>query len=135
MEPSDFVYSDTEKNIKGKQIKKLVSKQMHTGQPSMGYQEEINWVKRTTRTITLKNQKYINYPKANEFDTNILIIFDVRPESLFFEDVSLEMLSPLFSLAETTKFTKIFCLDNHFVTIDLKEKSFEWGKSKATLCN
>ena len=130
MEPSDFAYAKLEKKIKGKQINKLVSKQKLTGPPSMGYQEEINWVKRTIRTIERKDKKYSKYPKKNSFDSNILVIFDVRPECLAFEDVTLEMLTPLYSLAETTNFTKILCLDNHFVTIDLKKKKFEWIKAK-----
>lgn len=125
LEPSDFPFLKVEKKIKGKDIAGLVSKQELTGSPSIGYKEEINWVRRTIRTIKQKNEKYTNYPESKDFDKNFLVIFDVRPESPNFKNVKKEMQSPLYSLAETLSFTKVMCLDSHFVTIDLKNQKFE----------
>ena len=52
------------------------------------------------------------------------MIFDVRPESPFFEDLTDEMLDPIYSLSKSTQFTKIFCLDGHVIEIDLIRKKF-----------
>jgi hypothetical protein len=130
LEPSDFRYNDVEKKVKGKEIGKLVSKKQLTGPPSMGCQEEINWIKRTLRTTKLKHKKYINYPNYKEFNENYLIIFDIRPESPIFEGITSEMLNPLYSDGADTIFGKIFCLDSHIVSIDLKQKEFQICRTK-----
>jgi hypothetical protein len=105
-----------------------VSKQKLTGPPSEGYQEEINWVKRTIRTIQLKNEKYIKYPDVDGYNENYLVIFDVRPESPFFKDVTQEMLTDFYLIAKTTVFSKVICLDSNFVTIDVEKQKFEFFK-------
>lgn len=122
IELSDFNIDSDFKKLKGKKIAELVSKKKLTGPPSMGFQEEENWVKRTLKTTKNKTQKYKNYPNYKKFTDNYLVIFDVRPETPILDDVTEEMLSPLFSLKETTPFTKIFCMDSHIIEIDLIRK-------------
>ncbi len=98
----------------------------------MGYQEELNWVKRTLITTNNKAKKYKEYRNYEKFEENFLVIFDVRPESPDFDDVTNEMLIPIYSLAESTPFTKIFCLDGHIIEIDLKRKTFIKIRDKYT---
>ncbi len=63
IEPSDFNIDSDIKKLKGKKVAELVSKRKLTGPPSMGYQEEVNWVKRTLTTANIKAQKYIGFPE------------------------------------------------------------------------
>ncbi|MGI1677617.1 MAG: hypothetical protein K6L75_02715 [Cellvibrionaceae bacterium] len=124
LEKSDFEYSDSESKIKGRELARLVSKKEITGPPSMGLKEERNWVIRTVSTVLEKWKKYINYPRYKEYDLNILVIFDVRPESPIFDDLTDEMKNELFSLGNKTEFSQIICIDSKYVTIDLMNRNF-----------
>ncbi|MHB1349257.1 MAG: hypothetical protein ACYCYR_05240 [Desulfobulbaceae bacterium] len=129
MSHTDFAFSENEKKLKGRHVAQLVSKTLLTGAPSMGHREEENWVKRTLDTMKDKEIKYKQYPNWNQFKDNLLIIFDVRPESIFFEDVTTKMLEPLYSYGKLSIFSSIHCLDSNFVTIDLKSQSFKFRES------
>lgn len=124
IEPSDFNIDTDITKLKGKKVAELVSKRKLTGPPSVGYQEEENWVKRILLTANIKAKKYIEYKEYKNFHENYLVIFDVRPESPDLDDVTDEMLSPIYSLTKSTPFTKIFCVDGHIIEIDLKRKKF-----------
>lgn len=124
LEKSDFEYSDSESKIKGSKLASLVAKKELTGSPSMGLKEERNWVRRTVNTALEKWKKYINYPKYKQYDLNILVIFDVRPESPAFEDLTERMKDELFSLSSHTDLSKIICIDSEYVTIDLVNRIF-----------
>ena len=122
---SDFSYSENEKKIKGHKIAKLVETRDITGPPVMGNSDDINWIKRTISTIEIKHQKYIKYPSFKSFNKNILLIFDVRPEFVRFEEITDTMLTKFYELGESTIFDTVICIDNQTITFDLKEKRFE----------
>ncbi len=54
----------------------------------------------------------------------------MRPESPYFDDVTDEMLDPIYSLSKSTPFSKIFCLDSHIIEIDLMRKKFIRSRDK-----
>ena len=123
--PSDFTFSENEKKMKGHKIAKLVESRAITGPPVMGNMDDINWIKRTIFTIERKHKKYMKYPSFEKFDKNILLIFDVRPEYVRFEEITDKMLIQLYKLGESTVFDKVICIDRQTVSIDLKDKCFE----------
>lgn len=124
IESSDFNIKTDTKKLKGKHVAKLVSKKELTGPPSMGYQEEENWVRRTLNTVEIKAEKYLKFPDFENYSENYVVIFDVRPESPDLNDVTEDMLAPLYSLGKSSPFSKIYCLDSHILEIDLIKKTF-----------
>ena len=124
MEPSDFKYSENEKKLKGSEVAKLVSKKKLTGKPTMQFSDERKWVKRTRLTVIDKWNKYLNYPNFGGFSRNILVIFDVRPESPYFDDVTDGMKKDLFSLATETGFHELVLIDGHYLTVRLDSEEF-----------
>lgn len=125
IELSDFNIKTDSKKLSGKEVAQLVSKGKLTGPPSMGYEEEENWVKRTINTIKRKAQKFSFYPNNEKYDENFLLIFDVRPETPIFEDITHTMLLPLYSLRISCPFSNVFFMDSHLGQIDLVNQTFE----------
>lgn len=127
-EPSFFRF-DREKKLKGKEVADLVNKPTLTGPPSMGNDEEIYWIKRTVNTILGKNKTAINYPNTNSFYENILLIFDVTPESVRYDELKDSMFAPLYDLHGTIVFDRVYCIDSRVIDIDMKERKFSISRN------
>ena len=125
IELSDFNINTDSKKISGKEIARLVSKGNLTGPPSMAYDEEKNWIKRTINTINRKSLKFAFYPNNEKYDESYLLIFDVRPETPIFKDITPAMLLPLYSLRTSCPFSNVFFMDSHLGQIDLVNQRFE----------
>jgi hypothetical protein len=125
IEYSDFNLKNDNKKKSGKEIARLVSKTNLTGPPSMGYQEEENWIQRTINTIERKIKKFSSYPNNQSYDDNFLLIFDVSPEIPIFEDITPKMLCPIYSLRDSCTFSSVFFMDSHIGQIDLVNQTFK----------
>ncbi len=131
-DPSFFRF-DRESKLKGKKtgkkVAELVNRPTLTGPPSMGNDEENNWIKRTVNTILEKNEKAINYPNINNFYDNILLIFDVTPETVIYDQFTDNMFTPLYDLHGAIIFDRVYCIDSRVINIDMKKRAFSISRN------